>query len=90
VVAASEDQVSSRLADETVILSLRTDIYFGLNEVGAFIWQRLQQQPQRVSELCEAIVETYAVSADTCREDVTKLLDGLIEQGLVSVRDDAQ
>ncbi|PYO16907.1 MAG: PqqD family protein, partial [Gemmatimonadetes bacterium] len=39
VVVATKDQVSSDLAGEAIVLSLRTAMYYGLDQVGARIWE---------------------------------------------------
>src|SRR5688572_21179966 len=49
-VAASEEQVSSDLAGETILLSMQTAVYYGLDEVGSRIWE-LVRAPIRVFEV---------------------------------------
>ena len=41
-VVAIADQASVDLDDEAAILNLKTGVYFGLNEVGAWIWRLIQ------------------------------------------------
>ena len=50
VVVATKDQVSCDLKGEAVILNFKNGVYYGLNTVGARIWQALQE-PKRVAEL---------------------------------------
>ena len=50
IVVASQEQVSCDLAEEVAILDVTSGIYYGLNTVGARIWQ-LVQEPRMVSEL---------------------------------------
>lgn len=85
IVVATDSQVSSALGDETVILHFNKGAYFGLNEVGSIIWQKLQQ-PQTVGSIREAILREYDVDADQCEHDVINLLRQLHEQGLIEVR----
>ena len=42
-IAASTDQVSRKLGDESVVLSLSQSSYFGMDEVGTRIWQLVQE-----------------------------------------------
>ena len=65
VVVASEDQASSGLGEEAVILDFNQSMYFGLDPVGTFIWQQLQE-PVRVTAVCEAVVPQYGVEAERC------------------------
>ena len=59
IVVASPDQVSSDLAGEIVMLNLASGTYYGLDEVGARIWN-LVQQPTPVSAAPTAAVTTAA------------------------------
>lgn len=79
---ATNEQVSCELGGEAVILHTGRGIYFGLNEVGAEIWNLLQQ-PRAVPEICEAITKSYAVTPQECERDVHELLKQLSEAGLV-------
>ena len=49
VVKRSKHQVSSCLDDEVAILNLESGMYFGLDEVGAFIWEALNE-PQAMEQ----------------------------------------
>ena len=83
---AAPDQVSSELAGESVILNLKTGLYFGLNEVGAKIWEQIQS-PKTFQEICNAIIAEYEVSEEECKKDVEELLDEMITAQLVNVEE---
>ena len=85
IVVASDDQVSSDLAGETVLLSMKTAHYYGLADVGAHIWS-LVQTPTSVSDICTVIAREYDVSPAQCQADVVRFLENLAEHGLVEVR----
>lgn len=85
IVRASDHQVSSDLAGETVLLSLDTARYFGLPGVGSRIWSLLRA-PVRVSEICAAITSEYDVSAERCEADTIHFLRQLLEKGLIEVQ----
>ena len=86
IVVAAKDQVFCDLGGEAAILSLHSGIYYGLNAVGAFIWN-LIQEPARVEDLCAALSAEYDVEQDVCDHDVKRLLGELLEQKLIEVRD---
>lgn len=86
VVVAAKDQVSSDLGGETVILNLSSGVYFGLDLVGSHIWN-LIQEPRRVAEVRDSILEEYEVEPDRCEADLLALLGQLQDDGLVEVRD---
>lgn len=65
VVQASPEQVAANLADEVVILNLKDEIYFGLNPLGARIWN-LIQTPRTVQDVQDILVEEYDVEPQRC------------------------
>ena len=79
---ASSNQVSSDLGGEVVILDLAGSKYFGLDGVGARVWELLQGGAT-VSELNEAVLAEYDVDPETCRRDIEALVGGLEAKGLV-------
>src|SRR5687768_12783270 len=86
VVAAAKDQVSSDLAGETILLSMQTAMYYGLDEVGSRIWE-LVRAPIRVSEVRDAIAREYDVDVERCEGDVLGFLRELAAKGLIEVSD---
>jgi len=86
VVVATKDQVSSDLAGEAIVLSLRTAMYYGLDQVGARIWE-LVREPRRVADIRDAIASEYDVELERCERDVLDLLRQLATEGLIEVRD---
>lgn len=87
IVSAASGQVFSDLAGEAVILNLNSGLYFGLNEVGASIWN-LIQQPRTVSSIQDVIMEEYEVERDQCECDLLELLQRLEAEGLIEVRNE--
>ena len=85
-IAAIPDQTSVDLEDEAAILHLKSGVYFGLNEVGAFIW-RLIQQPHTVGDVRAAILAAYEVSPEQANQDLHALLSELRQHDLIDVRD---
>jgi hypothetical protein len=86
IVVVSRDQMASDIAGETVILGLTAARYYGLDAVGARVWQ-LIQTPMAVSDLTRAIVSEYEVDPERCEHDLLKLLRQMAEARLVEVRE---
>ena len=86
VVVAVKDQVSCDLAGEAAILNIKNGVYYGLDPVGARIWN-LMQEPRAVSEIQNAITGEYDVEPERCARDLFGLLNRLLEEGLIEVRD---
>jgi len=86
-VVAAKEQVSSDLAGEAVILDFKSGVYYGLNEVGASIWN-LIQEPKTVNEIRDAILEEYEVEPEQCDRDLKAILQQLADEGLIEVRNE--
>ena len=86
-VVAVKDQVSCTLENEVVILHLQQGLYYGLNEVGAAVWNAVQQ-PQTVEVLRGLILENFEVSPEQCQRDLMELLQDMAKAGLIEVRNE--
>jgi hypothetical protein len=87
IVVAAKEQVSSDLAGEAVILDFKSGVYYGLNEVGASIWN-LIQEPRTVNEIRDAILAEYEVEPEQCDRDLFALLQQLEASGLIEVKNE--
>jgi hypothetical protein len=87
IVVATEDQISSDLGGESVILNMKSGVYHGLNEVGARVWD-LIEKPQSVKDIKQVLLEEYEVEADICTKDLFLLLDNLKTAGLIKVKNE--
>jgi hypothetical protein len=82
VVVASRDQVSCDLGGEVAILNLQSGLYYGLDEVGAWIWSFIQE-PKVLDDVREAILKEYDVDAERCEQDLLALLENMASKGLI-------
>jgi coenzyme PQQ synthesis protein D (PqqD) len=85
-VVAARSQVSCDLDGEAAILHLESGVYYGLNPVGAWIWN-LIQRPMTVDEIRRAILKRYDVEPDLCERDLHTLLQDLAAADLIEIRD---
>lgn len=49
-----------------------------VNEIGAFLWQQLQEEVT-LEDLVAAVLNEYDVDEETAREDIEDFLDALVE-----------
>ena len=78
-------QVMAReVGDETVILDLANGTYYGLDPVGARIWQLLSEG-LTLTQVCEVMMAGYEVKREDIERDVLSLVQTLTERQLVSV-----
>ena len=84
MVKQSTKLVSCNLNGEIAILNLTSALYFGLDEIGACIWEAMAE-PRKVSELCERVLERFNVEEEQCQADVVEFVGKLDEAGLLEI-----
>jgi len=85
IVVAAPEQVSCPLGEESAILNLKNSVYYGMNPVGARVWDLLKQ-PKSVTELRNVLLEEYEVDEVRCGNDLLALLETLRSEGLIEIR----
>jgi hypothetical protein len=78
--------VTRRIANETVIVPMTANVadldsVYTLNDVGSFIWERLDGQ-QTGQSIAEMVVAEFDVALDQAVRDVDELLTALESKGL--------
>lgn len=84
VIKVSKEAVHCDVEDEVVILGMKDGVYYGLNPVGAFIWSQIQE-PRRIEEIRDLILEEFDVGTEECEADLMELLQELLEKGLIEL-----
>ena len=72
------------LDGEAVLLDLASERYFGLDEVGTRVWRHLLAHRQ-LERVCDEMQKEFDVDASTLRNDVLRLVDELLDAGIVTV-----
>ena len=81
---ADSTLIFQKVADGAVLFSPATETYFGLNEVGARVWELLPPVSRSLEEVCERLSSFYSdVPPATIRQDVEDLLKSLMAEGLL-------
>ena len=77
------DVIYKPVTDGAVLLSTEDEVYYGLNAVGARVWEFLPDLTD-LDELCARLHAVYPeVSGATIRADVRALIEDLLAWGLV-------
>lgn len=69
---------------ELVLLDFGRGEYFGLDEIGAFVWSRLEAG-DAVGAVADGVVARYEVAPDVALGDVMALVTQLLGDGLITV-----
>lgn len=73
------------LDQESVLLNLETERYFGLDAVGTRMWQLVTTAPS-VEVAVARLAEEYDAPQERLRADLAKLLEHLVENGLITMQ----
>jgi hypothetical protein len=85
VIVATPGLMASEVDGELVMMHIEKGTYYGLDPVGARIWQ-LIAEPTSVGDVCTLLVERYEVDEDTCRTEVIAFATDMVAEGLVTTR----
>jgi len=81
-VTVPDDVLISHLQEESVILNLDSERYFGLNDVGTRFLSVLTSS-ESIEAAYEQLRQEYDVDNDMLRQDLLVLVERLIDQGLL-------
>lgn len=76
------------LGGEAVVLDPHTGRYYGLNELGARIFE-LSQKPRSVDRIMTVLLQEYDVAADQLKTDVITFLREMETRELIEISDGA-
>jgi hypothetical protein len=82
-----ENVLVQELDGEAILLNLKSETYFGLDDVGMRMWQVLTSSSS-INSAYQILLSEYDVAPETLQNDFNNLLGRLIEQGLLEVRDE--
>ena len=83
--APAPDVLIQTVVGESVLLDLRSQKYFGLNEVGTRAW-RLLEETGDASAVRARLAQEFDVAADQLERDLEALFERLLKAGLVEER----
>jgi hypothetical protein len=81
IVSACPGHFAAKVQGETVILHGKSGRYFGINEVGTEVWEKIQQ-PVAISDIVDSLLPVYNVDHQTLQADVIQLLQAFVDQQL--------
>lgn len=82
IIVANKQPRTSEIEERMVILDLKIQELYGLNPVGKFIWQ-LIQEPCSIEEIKNQIIAKYGIEGAQCDEDVKIFINELLAANLI-------
>ena len=83
-ISISKEALSQEVNGETVILDLKSESYFGLDDVGTRIWQLLQEHGD-AKKAFDVMLDEYDVNENQLEKDMNTLIIKLKETGLITM-----
>lgn len=81
-VRVPDDVLISNLQQESVILNLDSERYYGLDDMGTRFLTVLNTS-ESIEAAYEALRREYDVEAQVLREDLSELIENLLKQGIL-------
>jgi hypothetical protein len=83
-VRVAPDVLFRMVSDEAILVNLNTEVYLGLNAVGARMWDVLNSASS-IEAAYETLLGEYEVEPQQLRADLEELLGQLLGQKLIEV-----
>jgi len=84
LITRSTGLLAAAVHDETVMMDVESGCYYGLDDIGSVIWQRLEA-PCQFGKLVDGLVADYDADRAVIAEDVRKLLSIMAEHRVVTL-----
>jgi hypothetical protein len=78
------DVMVSQLGGEAVLLNLKTESYFGLDEVGTVMWEAVRDS-SNIQAAHERLQREYDVDPQTLLTDLCEFIQQLAAHGLIEL-----
>ena len=78
-----EEEVASKVIDgEAIIINLANGVYYSMDKVGAFVWDRLQEG-HTLDAVIASVIGAYDVPREQAESNVRDLVEELVQENLV-------
>ena len=84
IIQRGRDIPFSQLDDELLAIDAQAGYCYSLNETAGRVWE-LIATPMSLEAICVQLQREYSVDEQTCRREVTALLQGLSDAKLVQM-----
>lgn len=78
--------VAKVIDGEAMIMDIRSGVYHSLDNVGAFIWESIELGLS-LEDIANSVTSRFDVSIESARQDLMNLINQLLEEEIVFVKD---
>lgn len=75
----------TQVDDDIVLIGPEDQEFYGINFMGALIWNQILEKTCTVKAVCEHIRQVYDVSEQQCLSDVSKFLGEMRDRGFLTL-----
>jgi hypothetical protein len=83
-ISVPSDVMIQEVAGESVLLNLKSERYFGLDDMGTCMWRSLTTASS-IQATYDEMLNDYDVDAAQLRRDLHDLVENLVAHGLVEI-----
>jgi hypothetical protein len=80
--------IGQQVGAGAILLNLPTATYYGLDEVGTAIWNRLEN-PCGLEALASSVSSEFGIPAETAAGDLQVFVDELLNEGIIALSENA-
>lgn len=79
----SDYQISNSISNDLVVLEFNIGVYYSLNETGSFVYNAIKCGLSSFDSILSSMLQYYDVNEETCKSDLTEILNSLVDKKLV-------
>ena len=83
-IVLTESVLGTEIDNETILLDMESENYFGFDSVGSDIW-RLLKEGKTLKQTYDALLEIYEVEPEVLKKDLLEFVGQLEKNGLINV-----
>lgn len=84
-VGIPENVLFRQLEDESVLLHLNKEMYYGLDDIGTRMWIVLAES-ESIREAFDVLTAEYDIEPDALKNDLIGLIENLMNKGLIEIQ----
>lgn len=86
-IVPNPDVAFTQVDEDVVFLKPELNHFFGVNFMGAEIWNLVNAKESTIESVCKYITEHYEIDTEQCITDVTQFLHQMQEEQFLSLID---
>lgn len=85
IIVRNPKMIASDMDGETVMMSVESAEYYGLNKIGSRIWELLENKI-KLEEMVSQLISEFDVEKKQCEKDTIDFLEELLQKNLIIIK----